>query len=259
MDIVSIPGSRILEISRVAFATPDVDFLCFGEFDQPSSASAHAAAAIAALDAGDTRYADVRGLPELRCALADYLTRLHASPVAEERIQVTASGMTAVSIALAATVRAGDRVVLHSPSWPNVGNAARAARRRGGRARPDRLARGRLPHGSRPAGRDAGWRARLHPEQPEQSHRLDRDARRTGDHPGDRPPAPRLADLGRGLFAPGLRRRAGRAVDAGHRRTRRPRHRLQQLLQDLDDDRLAARLAGGARGHARRRSPNWWR
>ena len=67
----------------------------------------------------------MRGLPELRFALADYLTALHAKPVAEERIQVTASGMAAVSVALAATVRAGDRVVLHSPAWPNVGNAAR--------------------------------------------------------------------------------------------------------------------------------------
>jgi aspartate/methionine/tyrosine aminotransferase len=64
-------------------------------------------------------------MPELRFALANYLTALHAKPVAEERIQVTASGMAAVSTALAATVRAGDRVVLHSPAWPNVGNAAR--------------------------------------------------------------------------------------------------------------------------------------
>ena len=124
MDIISIPGSRILEIALVAFATPDVDFLCFGESDQPSPASAHAAA-IAALDAGITRYPDVRGLPELRAALADYLTGLHARPVSEQRIQITASGMTAVSVALAATVRAGDRVLLHSPSWPNIGNAAR--------------------------------------------------------------------------------------------------------------------------------------
>src|SRR5437764_8557990 len=69
MDIVRIPGSRIVEISRIAFATPDVDFLCFGESDQPSPASAHAAA-VAALDAGATRYTDVRGLPELRTALA---------------------------------------------------------------------------------------------------------------------------------------------------------------------------------------------
>jgi aspartate/methionine/tyrosine aminotransferase len=124
MDIVSIPGSRILEIAKLAFATPDVDFLCFGESDQPSPASAHEAA-VAALAAGVTRYPDVRGLPELRAALAEYLSALHARPVSEQRIQITASGMTAVSIALAATVRPGERVVLHSPAWPNVGNAAR--------------------------------------------------------------------------------------------------------------------------------------
>ena len=106
MDITQLPGSRILDIARIAFATPDVDFLCFGESDQPSPAGAHAAA-IAALDAGATRYPDVRGMPELRFALANYLTALHAKPVAEERIQVTASGMAAVSTALAATVRAG--------------------------------------------------------------------------------------------------------------------------------------------------------
>jgi aspartate/methionine/tyrosine aminotransferase len=123
MDIVSIPGSRIIEIARIAFATPDVDLLCFGESDQPSPAVAHDAA-VAALAAGDTRYPDVRGLPALRDALAHYLTQLHARPVAESRIQITASGMTAVSVALAAVVRAGDRVVLHSPAWPNVGNAA---------------------------------------------------------------------------------------------------------------------------------------
>ncbi|MEJ0019253.1 MAG: pyridoxal phosphate-dependent aminotransferase [Acetobacteraceae bacterium] len=142
MDIVSIPGSRIIEIARVAFATPDADFLCFGESDQPSPGAAHAAA-IAALHAGATRYPDVRGLPDLRAALAEYLTGLHAKPVAEERVQVTASGMTAVSVALAATVRAGDRVVLHSPSWPNVGNAVRL---RG--AAVDELPLTALPDGS---------------------------------------------------------------------------------------------------------------
>jgi aspartate/methionine/tyrosine aminotransferase len=123
MDIIRIPGSRIVEVSRVAFATPDVDFLCFGESDQPSPDSVHQAA-VAALAAGETRYSDVRGTLPLRLALADYLTGLHARPVGEDRIQVTASGMTAVTIALSAIVRAGDRVVLHSPAWPNMGNAA---------------------------------------------------------------------------------------------------------------------------------------
>ncbi len=123
MDIAKIAGSRIVEVSRIAFATPDVDFLCFGESDRPSPATARQAA-IAALNAGDTRYPDVRGLPPLRSALSAYLTDLHARPVAEARIQVTASGMAAMSIALSATVRAGQKVVLHSPAWPNVGNAA---------------------------------------------------------------------------------------------------------------------------------------
>ncbi|HTU55302.1 MAG TPA: aspartate aminotransferase, partial [Acetobacteraceae bacterium] len=68
-DIKRLPGSRIVEISRLAFATPDIDFLCFGESDQPSPETAHEAAR-AALDAGITRYVDVRGVPALREAIA---------------------------------------------------------------------------------------------------------------------------------------------------------------------------------------------
>jgi aspartate/methionine/tyrosine aminotransferase len=124
MDLLSIPGSRIVEVGKLAWATPDVDFLCFGESDQPSPAAAHEAAK-AALDEGLTTYQDVRGLPALRAALAQYMTNLHAKPVAEERVQVTASGMAAVSVALCATVSAGQRVVLHTPAWPNVANSAR--------------------------------------------------------------------------------------------------------------------------------------
>src|SRR6185437_10222731 len=124
MDLVSIPASRIVEISRLAFGLPDVEFLCFGESDHPSPASARDAL-VTALDGGATTYPDVRGTPLLRNALSRYLTGLHAKPVSEERIQITASGMAAVAIALAATVRASERVVLHSPSWPNIGNAAR--------------------------------------------------------------------------------------------------------------------------------------
>jgi aspartate aminotransferase len=124
MDLTVIPGSRIVEVARLAFTTPDVDFLCFGESDQPSPAIARDAAVRALMD-GETRYPDVRGLPALREALSVYLSRLHAKPVAESRIQVTASGMAGISIAIAAVVRAGHRVVMHSPTWPNIANAAR--------------------------------------------------------------------------------------------------------------------------------------
>src|SRR5665213_3361369 len=101
MDIARIPGSRIFEIAKLAFATPDVDFLCFGESDQRSPRVAHDAA-VASLDAGETKYIDVRGLPALRAALAGYLTVLHRKPVAESRVQISASGMAAVTVALAA-------------------------------------------------------------------------------------------------------------------------------------------------------------
>ena len=124
MDLNVIPGSRIVEVARLAFTTPDVDFLCFGESDQASPAAA-VDAAIEALSPGMILYPDVRGLPALREALSGYLSGLHARPVAESRVQVAASGMAAISIAMAAIVRAGDRVVVHSPIWPNIANAAR--------------------------------------------------------------------------------------------------------------------------------------
>lgn len=124
MDLTVIPSSRIVEVARLAFTTPDVDFLCFGESDQPSPATAREAA-IQSLNDGNTLYPDVRGLPALRIALSGYLSSLHAKPVAESRIQVTASGMAAISIAMAAVLRAGHRVVIHSPTWPNIANAAR--------------------------------------------------------------------------------------------------------------------------------------
>ena len=120
---MTLPGSRIITVARAAFARPDTDFLCFGESDQLAPPAARDAL-VAALDAGEARYPDVRGLPVLRQALADHLSNLHAKPVAEGRVLVTASGMAAVNVALSATVRPGDRVVLHLPAWPNPGNAA---------------------------------------------------------------------------------------------------------------------------------------
>jgi aspartate aminotransferase len=124
MDLTFVPSSRIVEVARLAFTTPDVDFLCFGESDQPSPAVAREAAVQALVD-GETKYPDVRGLPELREALSGYLSGLHSKPVAESRIQVAASGMAAISVAMAAVVRAGHRVVVHNPAWPNIANAAR--------------------------------------------------------------------------------------------------------------------------------------
>jgi aspartate aminotransferase len=123
MDIATTPGSKIITVSRAAFARPDTDFLCFGESDVAAPTVAHQALK-AALDAGHTRYPDVRGLPALRHALADHLTARHAI-VEEPRIQITGSGMAAVNVAMAAILRPGDRLVHVTPAWPNSANAAR--------------------------------------------------------------------------------------------------------------------------------------
>lgn len=123
MDIATTPGSKIITVSRAAFARPDTDFLCFGESDVAAPAVAHEALA-AAMAAGQTRYADVRGLPALREALAAHLSARHA-PVAEARVQITGSGMAAVNVAMAALLQPGDRLVHITPAWPNSLNAAR--------------------------------------------------------------------------------------------------------------------------------------
>jgi aspartate/methionine/tyrosine aminotransferase len=124
MDIATTPGSKIITVSRAAFARPDTDFLCFGESDVAAPDVAHAALHDA-LQAGHTRYADVRGLPELRAALAAHLTTRYALPVEEPRVQITGSGMAAVNVAMAALLNPGDRIVHITPAWPNSGNAAR--------------------------------------------------------------------------------------------------------------------------------------
>jgi aspartate/methionine/tyrosine aminotransferase len=123
MDIATTPGSKIITVSRAAFARPDTDFLCFGESDVAAPQSA-VMALHAALEAGQTRYPDVRGTPDLRAALAAYLSARHG-PVAESRVQITHSGMVAVNVAMAALMRPGDRLVHVTPAWPNSGNAAR--------------------------------------------------------------------------------------------------------------------------------------
>jgi aspartate/methionine/tyrosine aminotransferase len=124
LDLTRLNGSRIVSVARLAFSRPDTEFLCFGESDQPSPPAALTALA-ASIGRGETLYPDVRGLPALRHAVADYLTGLHQRPVGEDRVIVTASGMAALAITLSAILRPGDRVVWHEPAWPNAGNAAR--------------------------------------------------------------------------------------------------------------------------------------
>ncbi len=81
MDIAALEPSRIITVARAAFASPDTEFLCFGENDQRFP-PAVAEAMIDAIGRGYALYPAVRGVPALRHALAHYVTDLleHAVP-----------------------------------------------------------------------------------------------------------------------------------------------------------------------------------
>jgi aspartate aminotransferase len=122
-DVIrNLPSSRIAEVSALGFGDPAVIPLWYGEGDLPTPAFV-GAAATAALQAGHTFYTYKAGLPELRGAIADYLTGLHDRPVEAERILVTSSGMTALMLTAQALIDEGDNLVIVAPVWPNIAAA----------------------------------------------------------------------------------------------------------------------------------------
>src|SRR6266853_3751820 len=85
--ITALPMSKIGEVSAPDFGDPDIVPLWFGEGDLPTPAFICDAAA-AAMRRGETFYTFKRGIPELREAIATYLSGLHARPVAAENVVV---------------------------------------------------------------------------------------------------------------------------------------------------------------------------
>lgn len=74
--------------------------------------------AVAALDAGETRYADSRGLQPLREAICAYYAGVYGVTVSPERVLVTSGSSPALLAALLATTSAGQEVVLPDPGYP---------------------------------------------------------------------------------------------------------------------------------------------
>jgi aspartate/methionine/tyrosine aminotransferase len=116
--IEGLPGSKIREVANAGIGRSDVLAFWFGESDEPTPAFIREAA-VRSLDAGETFYAHNLGLPELREAIARYVSSLHR-PVAAERIAVTSSGVSALMLAMQALAGAGDEVVAVVPVWPNL-------------------------------------------------------------------------------------------------------------------------------------------
>ena len=114
----ALVASQIREVANAGMGDAGVLPFWFGEPDEVTPAFIRDAAA-ASLARGETFYSQNFGIPELRDAIATYVSRLHGA-VGADRVAVTASGMSALMLVVEALVSPGDRVVVVTPMWPNL-------------------------------------------------------------------------------------------------------------------------------------------
>jgi aspartate/methionine/tyrosine aminotransferase len=122
-EAVAAPESGIVEVSSYGRARPGTIPLWVGEGDTPTPEFIRDAAT-RSLAAGETFYTWQRGIPELREAIARYMTRIYGGAFAMEQFFVTGGGMQAIQIAIRMVCGHGDEVVIPSPAWPNFAAAA---------------------------------------------------------------------------------------------------------------------------------------
>lgn len=116
--IQDLAESQIREVANAGIGRDDVLPFWFGESDEVTPAFIREAA-IESLQRGETFYAHNLGLPELREAIAGYMSALHGA-IAAERIAVTSGGVNALMLAVQCLVDPGDEVVAVTPVWPNL-------------------------------------------------------------------------------------------------------------------------------------------
>ena len=117
-DILHLEASKIREVANAGLGRSDVLAFWFGESDEVTPDFIRQAA-IASLQQGETFYAHNLGLPELRQAIASYMSERHC-PVSEGRLAVTSGGVNGLMLAMQALIDPGDQVVVVTPVWPNL-------------------------------------------------------------------------------------------------------------------------------------------
>jgi len=95
----------------------DIIHLEIGEpdFDTPTHIRD---AAKAALDSGWTHYGPTQGLPELREAIAEYVSRTRGIRVGADRVCVVPGGKPIIFFSMLALLEPGDEVIYPNPSFP---------------------------------------------------------------------------------------------------------------------------------------------
>ena len=120
--VVNLEESMIRQVANAGLGRSDVLKFWFGESDEVTPPFIRDAAA-QSLQNGEVFYSHNLGLPELREAIATYVTNLRtpgAAPIGMDRIAVTSGGVNALMLAVQALVDAGDEVVAVTPVWPNL-------------------------------------------------------------------------------------------------------------------------------------------
>ena len=94
------------------------------DFDTPASIRA---AAIQAIEEGFTHYGPSAGLPEVREAIAAYISKDRGLPVSMDQVVVTPGGKPVLTFAILACVDPGDEVIVPNPGFPIYESVVRFA------------------------------------------------------------------------------------------------------------------------------------
>jgi aspartate/methionine/tyrosine aminotransferase len=114
----ALTASKIRELFNEGIGRGDIVPFWVGEPDEPTPEFIRKAG-IDSIAAGEVFYTHNLGIPELREALAAYVSRLHRETSSQE-IAITSAGVNALMVASQLIVDPGDRVVEVVPLWPNL-------------------------------------------------------------------------------------------------------------------------------------------
>jgi len=114
----ALTASKIRELYNAGLGNPNVLPFWVGEPDEPTPDFIRKAGTDS-IAAGELFYTHNLGIPELREALAAYVSKLHR-PVDFQQIAVTTAGVNALMVASQLLVDPGERVVQVVPLWPNL-------------------------------------------------------------------------------------------------------------------------------------------
>ena len=114
----ALTASKIRELYNEGLGKPNVLPFWVGEPDEPTPDFIRKAGTDS-IAAGELFYTHNLGIPELREALAAYISKLHKR-VDFQQIAVTTAGVNALMVASQLLIDPGDRVVQVVPLWPNL-------------------------------------------------------------------------------------------------------------------------------------------